>query len=211
MIKIIILFLFSGFVNELSSQNKVVKNLYVDNYYFKKYPLLTPDHLAFRNKLNKKIISAEIESVGYGSVVIKGKKVKVYPVFYQGQSKDKPKILALFFLNEQNKQTGSIVISQNNYKKGLFEFGSETETNAYFSQSTDDGCGLMEFYGLLVNEINVRSFFKIIYFNDQTGELKARFRLNISMDDYNRKQYPNSRVQILFEDGIVHTKLFIPE
>ena len=66
------------------------------------------------------------------------------------------------------------------------------------------GIGGREVYRITVKEFS-KSFLKIISYNEETGELKARFRVHYQMDEAEKITYPDSPSKVLFEDGVIHT------
>lgn len=63
--------------------------------------------------------------------------------------------------------------------------------NGYYSIITQHGCSGREVYRITVKEFS-KSFLKIISYNEETGELKARFRVHYQMDEAEK-----SLIQIL--------------
>ncbi|HMS28388.1 MAG TPA: hypothetical protein PKD32_00915 [Saprospiraceae bacterium] len=173
------------------------------------YPLKTADHLVFSDKFDTVQLYNDFTSIGYASALKDKRKVKMYPIATsQIRENEIFNNLTVYFLFGDGETMGLIEFPDTKFKKGVFEVKNAISMkDGYYIIVIQHGCSPREFYKIPVKE-SAKSFLKIISYNEETGELKARFRVHFLMDDIDEKYYPNSPKAVLFEDGVIHTTVF---
>ncbi|MEO6190992.1 MAG: hypothetical protein ABIO44_12155 [Saprospiraceae bacterium] len=170
------------------------------------YPLKTPDYLCFKNKFDTVKLYNDYTSIGYASALKNSRKVKLYPMAYsQIRENEVYNVLSLYILFGDGETMGLLEFIRPKFKKGIFELQNiNFMENGYYRIQIQHGCSPKELYRITVKEFS-KSFLKIISYNEETGELKARFRVHYKMDDAEKITYPDSPTKVLFEDGVIHT------
>lgn len=174
------------------------------------FPLITADRLVFNNKYDSVFSYDEHSYIGYASALKNKKKVILYPLIYsQIRENETHNVIKLYFLFPDGESRGSLNFYNPKFKKGIYELKNSQFISAVsFANGEPFDCSHREYYKLIVKEKN-RSFLKIISYNEETGELKARFRVHLKMDAEEQKKYYTSPVKELFEDGVIHAKVLI--
>ena len=170
------------------------------------YPLKTPDHLCFKNIFDTVTLYNDFISVGYAAALKDKRKVKMFPIATsQIRANEVYNSLYVYILFGDGETMGSLAFMRPSFEKGIYELKNiNFMENGYYSIITQHGCSGREVYRITVKEFS-KSFLKIISYKEETGELKARFRVHYRMDDAEKNSYPNSPTKVLFEDGFIHT------
>lgn len=173
------------------------------------YPLKTADHLVFSDKFDTVRLYNDFTSIGYASALKDKRKVKMYPIATsQIRENEIFNNLTVYFLFGDGETMGKLQFINLGFKKGTFAVQNRTRIkDVYYTVLSQHGCSPREMYSNPVME-SAKSFLKIISYNEETGELKARFRVHFLMDDIDEKYYPNSPKAVLYEDGVIHTTVF---
>ncbi|MBK9993282.1 MAG: hypothetical protein WAS56_00010 [Saprospiraceae bacterium] len=170
------------------------------------YPLKTPDYLCFKNKFDTVTLYNDFISVGYANALKDKRKVKLFPIATsQIRTNEVYNSLYVYILFGDGETMGSLAFMRPSFEKGIYELKNiNFMENGYYSIITQHGCSGREVYRITVKEFS-KSFLKIISYNEETGELKARFRVHYQMDEAEKITYPDSPSKVLFEDGVIHT------
>ena len=168
------------------------------------YPLKTPDYLCFKNKFDTVTLYNDFISVGYANALKDKRKVKLFPIA-TSQIRTNEVYNSLYVYILFGETMGSLAFMRPSFEKGIYELKNiNFMENGYYSIITQHGCSGREVYRITVKEFS-KSFLKIISYNEETGELKARFRVHYQMDEAEKITYPDSPSKVLFEDGVIHT------
>lgn len=173
------------------------------------YPLKTADHLVFSDKFDTVRLYNDFTSIGYASALKDKRKVKMYPIATsQIRENETYNALNLYILFGDGETMGLLSFIRPRFKKGISDIKNiNFMEDGYYHIQTQHGCSGEENYRIVVDE-KVKSFLKIISYNEETGELKARFRVHYEMDDNDKRKYLSSPKVVLFEDGVIHTTVF---
>ena len=170
------------------------------------YPLKTPDYLCFKNKFDTVKLYNDFTSVGYASALKDKQKTRMFPIAYSQIGENKVyNTLVVYILYGDGESMGKLSYKVPIISKGIYEIRNlKFMEDGYYRIQIQHGCSPQELYKIPVLE-SAKSFLKIISYNEETGELKARFRVHYRMDDAEKNSYPNSPTKVLFEDGVIHT------
>ncbi|MBK7225706.1 MAG: hypothetical protein IPH96_09910 [Saprospiraceae bacterium] len=162
--------------------------------------------MCFKNKFDTVTLYNDFISVGYANALKDKRKVKLFPIATsQIRTNEVYNSLYVYILFGDGETMGSLAFMRPSFEKGIYELKNiNFMENGYYSIITQHGCSGREVYRITVKEFS-KSFLKIISYNEETGELKARFRVHYQMDEAEKITYPDSPSKVLFEDGVIHT------